>query len=244
MCYLYSSIPTLTNTVGCATCTGPVTITTETVITTGTVPVTIPEVIIGTPLSVTASSSYGIIKSSAYFSNSSVESTVLFVSSSVNGDGYSHSESIVSFTNSFSSVPIFSTRIPQYSTIDSELTIVSQVGTTVVTETQTVSCSTSESSVSVNSGYFTGVVSTEEDASSINVSSETYTEMVSVSKEGITTQTSTAAGEKPKTTLSSLSTGQTESTDIPAEYTGGSLGKRASGIFKSFSVIVCVILFI
>ncbi|GMF01272.1 unnamed protein product [[Candida] boidinii] len=47
-----------------------------------------------------------------------------------------------------------------------------------------------------------------------------------------------------KSSSVSLSSGSSESTLIPTEYTDGSLGRQVSGIFKSFSVIVCVMLFI
>ncbi|GME68110.1 unnamed protein product [[Candida] boidinii] len=47
-----------------------------------------------------------------------------------------------------------------------------------------------------------------------------------------------------KSSSASLSSGAGESTGILTDYTDGSLGRQVNGIFKAFSVIVCVMLFV
>ncbi|GMF63665.1 unnamed protein product [[Candida] boidinii] len=46
--------------------------------------------------------------------------------------------------------------------------------------------------------------------------------------------------ETEKLSSTSLYSNQNESTEIPTQYTGGSLGRKVNGAFKSFFVIACL----
>ncbi|GME95982.1 unnamed protein product [[Candida] boidinii] len=102
--------------------------------------------------------------------------------------------------------------------------------------------SVSETSVSVSEtpvAATSAMETKDEDITFTSVLTIQMTEKPTTGQEENTLITSAS-----KSSSVSLSSGTSESTLIPTEYTDGSLGRQVCGIFKSFSVIVCVMLFI